>query len=257
MHLDLLFDPFGARWADVLAGAREAEVAGFSGLWTYDHLAGSVHGAPRVLEAWTVLSSVAASVPRLAIGPLVLNVANRDAGVVAVAAATLQEISGGRLLLGLGAGGGRATPYAAEQLALGRTLAVDAVRRKAVIETVTRIREVWSGEVGGVGGFLRPEPAPPIIVGGFGPQMALLAGRHADGINLPGGPQLVKLLAIARRAREETDQDAATFVVTASADPTPRSAERLADLGVDRMIVRVGPPFTAGVREVAGRLGLG
>ncbi len=112
MLVDLLFDPFGATWDEVRDGAVAAEQAGFDGLWLYDHLAGSVHGAGRVVECWTTLTAIAAIVPRIMVGPLVLNVANRDAGTLAVMAATLQEVSGGRLLLGIGAGGGRATPYA-------------------------------------------------------------------------------------------------------------------------------------------------
>jgi alkanesulfonate monooxygenase SsuD/methylene tetrahydromethanopterin reductase-like flavin-dependent oxidoreductase (luciferase family) len=130
--VDVLFDPFAARWSDVRAGAVAAEAAGFDGVWLYDHLAGSVHGESRVLESWTTLTAIAASVPRLTIGPLVLNVANRDPGTLGVMAATLQEVSGGRLLLGLGAGGGRDTPYAAEQEALGRRVPGAAARRRTV-----------------------------------------------------------------------------------------------------------------------------
>src|SRR5271170_2870346 len=120
MQIDVLFDPFGATWRDVREGAFAAEGEGFDGVWLYDHLAGSVHGEDRVLESWTTLTGIAATVPRIAIGPMVLNVANRPPGTLGVMAATLQEMSGGRLLLGIGAGGGRDTPYAAEQEALGR-----------------------------------------------------------------------------------------------------------------------------------------
>src|SRR5687767_7466060 len=119
MHVDLLFDPFGARWSEVHAGVIAAEQAGFDGVWLYDHLAGSVHGESHVLECWTTLTAIAAVVPRISVGPMVLNVANRDAGTLAVMAATLQEVSGARLLLGLGAGGGRDLPYAHEQYGLG------------------------------------------------------------------------------------------------------------------------------------------
>src|SRR4051812_39794906 len=127
--IDLLFDPFGACWNDVRAGAIAAEAAGFDGIWLYDHLAGSVHRERTVVECWTALTAIAAVVPRVAIGPMVLNVANRDPGTLAVMAATLQDVSGGRLLLGLGAGGSRHTPYANEQYALGRTVAGDDARR--------------------------------------------------------------------------------------------------------------------------------
>ena len=142
---------------------------------------------------WTTLTAMAAVVPRIAIGPMVLNVANRPAGTLGVMAATLQEVSEGRLLLGLGAGGGRSTPYAAEQVAFDRPVPGDIARRAAVESTVTTLRAVWSGSVGGVAGFLQPNPAPPIIVGGFGAKVAELAGRVADGINLPDGPRLAHL----------------------------------------------------------------
>src|SRR6185295_3498649 len=109
----------------------------------------------------------------------VLNVANRHPGVLANMAATLQAVSNGRLLLGLGAGGSRRTPYVAEHVAIGQTVEGDAVRAQRVVDAITLIRKLWAGEAG----FLRPEPAPPIIVGGFGPRMAGIAGRHADGFN--------------------------------------------------------------------------
>src|ERR1700704_4951287 len=115
MQVDVLVDAFGARWGDLRDAARAAEAAGLDGVWLNDHLAGSVEGRPHVLECWTILSALAAETTRVAIGPLVLNVANRDPGTLAVMAATLQHVSDGRLLLGLGAGGGRDTPYAAEQ----------------------------------------------------------------------------------------------------------------------------------------------
>jgi alkanesulfonate monooxygenase SsuD/methylene tetrahydromethanopterin reductase-like flavin-dependent oxidoreductase (luciferase family) len=247
MLIDVLFDPFDAHWGDVLSGAAAAEEAGFDGLWLYDHLAGSVHDASRVLECWTTLTAIAATVPRLAIGPLVLNVANRDPGTLAVMAATLQEVSGGRLLLGIGAGGGRDTPYAEEQEAFGRAVPGAAARRRSVEQAITRLRAVWTGTFGGAGGFLRPEPNPPVVVGGFGPKMAALAGRLGDGMNVPAGPRLGSLMEIAREAHAQVGRDPATFLVTTSAQPSRRERERLSDLGVDRAIVFVRSPFRDGV----------
>jgi alkanesulfonate monooxygenase SsuD/methylene tetrahydromethanopterin reductase-like flavin-dependent oxidoreductase (luciferase family) len=253
--IDLLFDPFGARWSDVRAGAVAAAQAGFDGVWLYDHLAGSVHGAPRVVECWTTLTAIAAVVPRSTIGPMVLNVANRDPGVLAVMAATLQDVSGGRLLLGIGAGGGRDTPYAQEQYALGRTVQGDRERRAAVESAVAQLRNVWSGTVDGVGGFLRPEPSPPVIIGGFGPKMAEIAGRMGDGINAPGGPQLPALIRVAREARERAGRDPDAFIVTTSGGVSPRERDRLAEVGVDRVLVFVRPPYVDGVARVHDALG--
>ncbi|MDQ6840724.1 MAG: LLM class flavin-dependent oxidoreductase [Actinomycetota bacterium] len=251
MQVDVLFDPFGGRWRDMHQGALAAEQAGFDGVWIYDHLAGSVHGASGVLECWTSLTAIATAVPGVAVGPLVLNVANRHPGTLAVMAATLQEVSDGRLLLGVGAGGGVTTPYGAEQHALGRPVGTDRARRGAVEDAIATLRAVWSGTVGGVTGYLRPEPLPPIVVGGFGPKMAELAGRSGDGINLPAGRDLPQLIDIARRAHAAAGRDPARFVVTASAVPSRRAHQRLSELGVDRFITVVGPPYVDGVRQAA------
>jgi alkanesulfonate monooxygenase SsuD/methylene tetrahydromethanopterin reductase-like flavin-dependent oxidoreductase (luciferase family) len=247
VQVDLLFDPFGGRWEDMRDAAIAAEGAGFDGVWLYDHLAGSVHGAPHVLECWTALTAIAAVVPRLMVGPLVLNVGNRDAGTLAVMAATLHEVSGGRLLLGIGAGGGIDTPYAAEQLALGRAVPGDAVRRRAVEATAATLRRVWSGASGDAHGFLRPDPPPPLIVGGFGPKMAELAGRVGDGINAPGGPSLPRLLDVAREAHARSGRDPDRFVVTTLGTP---GDERLVRLGVHRVLTMVRPPYTAAVSRL-------
>src|SRR5262245_24185485 len=248
MQMDLLFDPFGGRWEDLRDAAVLAEGAGLDGLWLYDHLAGSVHGAEHVLECWTVLSAVAAAVPRLMVGSLVLNVANRDAGTLAVMAATLQEVSGGRLLLGVGAGGGVDTPYAAEQVALGRTVQSSARRRDDVERAVAQLRAVWSGSTGGASGFLRPDPAPPVVVGGFGPKMAELAGRLADGINAPGGPALERLVDVAREAHAKSGRDPDRFLVTTSGAPDDPRLDRL---DVDRVLLLVQPPYVASVARAA------
>jgi alkanesulfonate monooxygenase SsuD/methylene tetrahydromethanopterin reductase-like flavin-dependent oxidoreductase (luciferase family) len=251
VHIDLLFDPFGVTWPDMREGAVVAEGEGFDGVWLYDHLEGSVLGRERVLECWTALTAIAATVPRIALGPMVLNVANRDPGTLAVMAATLQEVSEGRLLLGLGAGGGRETPYAAEQYALGRPVPSDATRRAALEAAVMTLRSVWSGTLGGVGGFLRPDPPPPIVVGGFGPKMADLAGRIADGVNLPGGPSLAHLLGVARAARVASGRDPSTFVVTVSSGLHAAALRRMEELEVDRVVVFTGAPFAEQVRQLA------
>jgi alkanesulfonate monooxygenase SsuD/methylene tetrahydromethanopterin reductase-like flavin-dependent oxidoreductase (luciferase family) len=84
VEVDLLFDLFGVHVDEVLAGATAADEAGFGDVWLYDYLAGSVHGQDQVLECWTTLTAIAANVPRITVGPLVLNVANRPAGTLAV-----------------------------------------------------------------------------------------------------------------------------------------------------------------------------
>ncbi len=262
MKTDLLLIPMSARWADVRAAALAAEEAGFDGLWTWDHLRDpdddDPEGGPGVPEAWTVLTALAEVTRRVTLGPLVLNIANRHPGVLANQAATLQAVSGGRLILGLGAGGNRRTPYAAEQAAIGQSVEGDAVRAQRVVEGIGLIRRLWSGE----SGFLRPDPPPPIIVGGFGPRMAAIAGRHADGFNTQAlHPRLAELAQLARTEHTASGRDASRFVVTVFAGlgeawlrSDSRARQTLERAGVGRLILLIAPPFDVGEIRQAGRV---
>ena len=256
MQVDLLLETFGTTWREVLKAAVVAERAGFDGVWVNDHLAGSVQSAPHVLECWTVLSALAAEVPRITVGPLVLNVANRDPGTLAVMAATLQHLSAGRLLLGVGAGARSGSPFATEQEALGRSVPGAAERRQRVEDTITMLHRVWSGTVPPATGFLRPEPIPPILVAARGPKMAELAGRVGDGICVPLGPTMTELIALAREARAPSARDEGRLVVTALLSSWPESTQSPVDADVDRLIVYVAPPFDEAIArldELVGR----
>ena len=241
MHVDLLLDPFGARWTEVRDAAHAAADAGFRGLWTYDHLDGRVYDAAHVLECWTVLSALAAVVPTVALGPMVLNVANRHPGVLAAMAATLQEVAEGRLLLGLGAGAHPGSPYAREQEAIGRPVFGAAERREQVEECVAELRRTWRAP-----GFLHPDPEPPVVIAAFGPKMAEIAGRVGDGINARAShPRLRELITTARRASRDPER----FLVTVFADfderwlsPADPGRRNLDELGAQRLILAMPAP---------------
>jgi alkanesulfonate monooxygenase SsuD/methylene tetrahydromethanopterin reductase-like flavin-dependent oxidoreductase (luciferase family) len=274
MNFDLLLIPMSARWMEMRAAALAAEEAGFDGVWTWDHLR-DPDGArePGVPEALTVVAALAEVTRRIMLGPLVLNVSSRHPGVLANMAATIQQISGGRLLLGLGAGAHRRLSYAAEHEMIGLTVERDLVRAERVAEAAQVLRRLWSGDDASFAGahyrlerpsgYLRAQPAPPIIVGGFGPRMAAIAGRHGDGFNTQAGhPRLGELLEIARDAHASTDRAGSRFIVTVFAglerrwlesDSTQRRA--LERLGVDRLILLVSPPFdVAAIRAAGARL---
>ena len=161
-----------------------------------------MYDAPFVLECWTVLSALAVAAPGVALGPLVLNVANRHPGLLATMAATLQEVSGGRLMLGLGAGGG-GRRYVREQEAIGRTVDPDPLRRSQVETCMQEVRRLWRSP-----GFLAPDPEPPFVIGVSGPKMAELAGRVGDGLNLRAThPRLGELVELAREAHAGSGRD--------------------------------------------------
>jgi alkanesulfonate monooxygenase SsuD/methylene tetrahydromethanopterin reductase-like flavin-dependent oxidoreductase (luciferase family) len=211
--------------------------------------------APHVLECWTVLSALAAEVPRIALGPLVLNMANRDPGTLAVMAATLQHLSAGRLLLGVGAGARPGTPYAIEQEALGRRLPGAVERRQRVEEAIANLRRVWSGSVPPASGFLRPEPIPPIVVAATGPKMADLAGRVGDGICVPVRSTTTELVALARAAQARSDRDQRQLLVTVLVSSWPERARPPVEADVDRVILYVAPPFEKDIDRLSDIVG--
>ena len=272
MNTDLLLIPMGARVTDLRDAAVAAEDAGFDGIWTWDHLRETEGNTTGVPEAWTALTAIATATRRVMVGPLVLNVVNRHPGILANMAVTLQELCGGRLLLGLGAGGGRDLPYAAEQQMLGLPVETDPRRRRRLAEACMVLRHLWSGDGADFdgrhyqlrrpSGFLRPDPAPPIVIAGFGPRMAALAGRHGDGLNTQAAnPRLDELIEAARTAHAAAGHDPSRFLLTVFAGLRerwlrPDSPERAAleRRGIHRLILLLQPPFDAAQIQEAGRL---
>jgi alkanesulfonate monooxygenase SsuD/methylene tetrahydromethanopterin reductase-like flavin-dependent oxidoreductase (luciferase family) len=176
----------GADPAWWLESARRLDAAGYASLWAWDHLMG--RGDPDVptVESWTILSMAAASTSRATIGPLVANVMNRHPALLARMAGTLQVASGGRLVLGMGIGGGPG-----EHLAYGIDFPDAKERVTRLTEAVAVVRALWEGgPISRPSPFypLRdaharpvPQPTPPIIIGGETVAGARLAGRIGDG----------------------------------------------------------------------------
>lgn len=180
-----------AGWRDFLAMARATEDLGFDSLWFADHLLMKVEGYEQqgAWECWSMLSALAAATTRIELGPLVACTAYRNPALTAKIAETVDEISGGRLILGLGAGWAepeyRAFGYPYDHR-FGRFEEAFTIIR-------TLIRE---GEVDFAGRWyeardcaLRPRgPRPdgmPIMVGTFGGEkMTRLIAEHADSWNV-------------------------------------------------------------------------
>jgi alkanesulfonate monooxygenase SsuD/methylene tetrahydromethanopterin reductase-like flavin-dependent oxidoreductase (luciferase family) len=253
MFADLVVNPFGLDARTAVAAAVAAEDAGFSSVWTYDHLSGSVVGADSALDVWTILGAMAARTSRVGLGPLVCNVTTRHAAVNAVAAATLCQLAPGRVAVGLGAGAGPGSRFGSELDMVAIERRPDPERRQMVVEAAALMRAIWSGEsdveadhfpLRHAAGFLAVEP-PPIIMGANGPKMAALAGQYADGVNLHAWEDDIDgLIEVARRS---ADRASRTVDVSVEALPDADWAEwlvpggthhdRLATLGVDRVMV--------------------
>lgn len=166
--------------------ARRAESFGLEGAWCWDHFVSRGRLSDPVVEAWTTLTATAAATERIRVGSFVANVMNRHPAVLARMAATLQELSGGRLVLGIGIGG-----HPAEHHAYGIPFPPAAERAARLEEAVAVLRALWTGGPVTLEGrfypltdahaFPVPRPAPPIVVGGETRAGARLAARIGDG----------------------------------------------------------------------------
>ena len=207
-------------------------------------------GSPCVLDVWVTLTAMASVTEVVGIGPLVLNATTRDPAQLALATASLQQFSGGRVTLGIGAGAGSESPFS-QEVTMFRGTPLDATRRRErVIETIAFLRTLWRGgqsylgtQIGfdGVSGVLIPDPLPRIVVGANGPKMAALAGVHGDGVNLHSSQRdLAGLMAIARDSAAAAGNDDLEISVEAPFEPDwldPDSEERrdMHALGVGRV----------------------
>ena len=106
MDLGVQIEPqFGFSYGDVLAIAREAETSGFRALWVSDHLfLGADAVATDCLEAWTLLAALAVDTKKIRIGPMVTAQSYRNPALLAKIAAGVDQMSGGRVEFGVGAG---------------------------------------------------------------------------------------------------------------------------------------------------------
>ena len=189
-----------ARWVDLLAMARAAEAAGFDSLWVTDHLlhrpadgdAASEDvfgrtGTRGAWECWSLLSALAATIERVELGTIVLCTGFRNPALLAKMADTVDEVSGGRLVLGLGAGWNEP-----EHSAFGYPFDHRVSRFEEALTIITTL--LRTGRIDFRGTYyeareceLRPRGprplGPPIMIGTTGRRMLELTARHADSWN--------------------------------------------------------------------------
>ena len=158
----------------------------FDSVWLADHFYGFERRTDPFLESWTTMTWLAARFPTVQLCHHVLGLGYRNPALTAKMAATLQTLSGGRFMLGIGAGWRRE-----EYAAYGYDFPKPAVRIRQLEEAIQICRLMWSEEAASFEGQYfqihaayappRPEPAPPILVGGSGEQLMLpMIGRRAD-----------------------------------------------------------------------------
>jgi probable F420-dependent oxidoreductase len=275
------------RWPEYLAMARAAEEVGFDSIWLGDHLLYRDDGRPErgPWDAWTLLGALAGVTQRVALGPLVACLAFHPPGVIARMAAAIDEISGGRFVLGVGSGWNEAE-FRAFGLPFDRRASrfiesFEIVRRLIAGERVTSDGRFWQVE----DAVLLPAPARtmPIMVGTTGPRQLAATLPYVDSWNTwwdwfgntPEGfavhnADVTAAAQQAGRDPREIERSACLLValdpasgerpsgevapITGTPDHVARALHDLAEAGAHEAILVLNPISEASVRQCAGVL---
>jgi len=212
----------GASYDDLLAVAREAERLGFDAFFRSDHFLsmGPGSGEPGPTESWVTLAGLARDTERIRLGTMVSSATFRLPGPLAIAVATVDAMSAGRVELGLGAGW-----FEDEHRAYGVPFPSTGERFDRLEEQLAIVTGLWTTPVGerfdfqgrhyqltGSPALPKPvqQPRPPVIVGGLGKRRTpALAARYADEFNVGFAPvsDFRTLVAAVTAACEQAGRD--------------------------------------------------
>ncbi|MET0457017.1 MAG: LLM class F420-dependent oxidoreductase [Mycobacterium sp.] len=263
----------GATYADQLAVARAAEASGYSAFFRSDHyLAMSGDGLPGPTDSWVTLGGIARETSTIRLGTMVTSATFRHPGVLAISVAQVDEMSGGRVDLGIGAGW-----FEAEHDAYAIPFPPLAERFDRLAEQLDILTGLWTTPVGksfdytgelysvkNSPGLPKPTqtPHPPIIVGGKGPKRTpALTAKYASEFNIPfvGVDELTaqyarvaKAVADAGRSPDSVTYSAA-FVACAGRDDA-EVAKRAAAIGREVDELRANSPLVGTAAEITDKL---
>ncbi|MFJ5272466.1 LLM class flavin-dependent oxidoreductase [Streptomyces sp. NPDC088358] len=250
--------------------------------WLWDHLLplrgpkdGPIH------EGWTLLSALAAQTERLRLGLLVTSNRLRPPAVLGKITSTVDVISGGRLVMGIGVGGTRQPPGAggisgenpaiAEYAAYGLTLVPPGEGVARLAETVEILQRMWTEDVfdfegrhyrlRGTRNEPKPvqRPGPPLLIGGWGTRLLRLVAERADIWNIPGPPHNgVEFVAergrvldahCAEIGRDPGEITRSVQVVVSYDDPaaTRAAVTGLIGVGTGHVVLSLPQPYPPGV----------
>jgi F420-dependent oxidoreductase-like protein len=264
----------GASYADQLAVARTAEELGYSAFFRSDHyVAMSGDGLPGPTDSWVTLAGLARETSTIRLGTMVTSATFRFPGPLAISVAQVDEMSGGRVELGLGAGW-----FEAEHQAYAIPFPAVGERFDRLAEQLDIITGLWTTPVGEkfdytgahytvVESPALPKPVqsphPPIVIGGGGPKRTpALAAQFATEFNIPFAPldatktqfeRVAAAVAGAGRAADSLTYSAA-FVLCAGRDDA-EIARRAEAIGREVDELRSNSPLVGTPSEIADKLG--
>jgi len=256
--------PQHTTYAEILQTAREADELGFDTAFLFDHFMPINSGSTGpCFEGWTLLSAVAAQTKRVKVGLLVTGNTYRNPAILAKMAATVDHVSNGRLILGLGAGW-----FELEHTAYGIPFYTPGERAKRLSESVAVIKQLFTQPKSTFTGKYyqlkdapcEPKPVqkpyPPLLIGGMGPKRVQpLAARHADIWHFfPGeDTQTVKSTCdnfdkLCQKVGRDPAQVEKSISLdgqqlAGSTDEVRDRVKALVDAGVHHFIVSLSPPY--------------
>jgi F420-dependent oxidoreductase-like protein len=265
MRLCVFIEPqLGSTYEDQLAVARRAEECGFDGFFRSDHyLAMGGDGRPGPTDSWITLGALARETSRIRLGTLVTSATFRFPGPLAISVAQVDNMSGGRVELGLGAGW-----YEAEHTAYGIPFPPTRERMERLAEQLEIITGLWGSDepfsfagryytVVDSPGLPKPtqRPGPPVIVGGKGRKRTpALAARFAAEFNVPFS-SVEETAAGYAALREVTDRELVLSVAqTVACGRTPAEVARRRDAigaAADQALVGTPAELAAQLRRYA------
>ncbi len=237
------------RWSDLMTMTQRAEELGFDSVWLGDHLLARFsepqnwldgHATTGAWDCWSLLAAIAAVTQRIGLGPLVACTSYHTPALLAKKAATVDEISGGRLILGLGAGW-----HEPEYRAFGYPFDHRVSRFEEALTIIrTLLRE---GQIDFEGTYyqardceLRPRgpraAGPPMLIGSTSPRMLRLTAQHADQWNgwIPDRSRVEEVAPLRAKVDEacaEVGRDPATLERTLSITVNPIDERSGTDTG--------------------------
>jgi alkanesulfonate monooxygenase SsuD/methylene tetrahydromethanopterin reductase-like flavin-dependent oxidoreductase (luciferase family) len=270
--------PMRTTYADILRVWREADaIPAIEHAWLWDHFLPLFRDPSEpVHEGWTLLAALAGQTERLRLGLMVTSNAVRPPAVLAKMAATVDVISSGRLVFGIGVGGTRQptnvdNPAVREYAAYGLPLVSPAEGIARLAEACTIVRRLWKGDAFDFegrfyhldGAICRPtptqRPGPPLMIGGSGTRTLRVVAEHADIWNVPGPPHAT-IEQLAGRTRVLDEHCAAigrdpgeiprsTQIIVSYDDPgsTRGVIRQLIDVGFTHIVLGLPTPYPRGV----------
>lgn len=251
MLIDIQFNQGAADWNHMRELVLAAEEAGFGTVWNLDHFSGRMFGNASMNECFASLSAWAAVTTRIGLGSLVTNVNTRSAGLLALSVATVQNVSGGRFTLGLGAGSAPGSQWGHEMEVLGLPMLPKMAQRHArLAEVVEEMRGILSpSRDGKFEGFPVLDTPVRTVVGVNSLPLARYAGHACDGVNVAyWHPDRAAFVEVAREEAGDRPFDASVwdFFSPEMCDGDHPSNVAARDMGVDHVILLVkGAPDPA------------